>query len=186
MIELYVPDNEAYALTDLDTRRVRSIVDDAIEQQRLPIADKIGLTACGMCVSRETSYFERSLNDYRSARAKSKIAETRLRAQQAGRTLVSVFEERKGRLENEQQERQRFEVNCVHRTPALFNKELTVTIRFQWRKSDDDRWNPGNITFRYDAEPQISSLDYEPPSNFSDAKRKAHLQESLAEICGIM
>jgi hypothetical protein len=85
----------------------------------------------------------------------------------------------KQRLETEQKEAQLFIVDDQIMPPHRFSKHLSVRVSYRWRRTVDDEWTFGSITFVHDVDLRPDYATPIPKRKPSAAKREQDQQDRL-------
>lgn len=174
MVEINIPEEEARALSAIDAKELNRLIDDALREERAAPLFSLPLTDCGPYVAGRLRTFERALADHAQARALRKRAETDDRVRRAGRDLAYAVSAMKHRLAGEEKDGQLFHVDDQIMPPLHFENRLSVRIVFRWRRSIDEEWTYGNITFHHEVDPRP---DYSVPV----PKRKPRVARQVQE-----
>jgi hypothetical protein len=97
-----------------------------------------------------------------------------------GHDLSSAVEAMKQRMETEQKEGQLFYVDDQIMPPHRFSKHLSVRVSYRWRRTVDDEWTFGSITFAHDVDVRPDYTTLAPERKPSAAKQEQDLQNSLS------
>lgn len=173
-------ETEKSAIASIDGQELDKLIDQAIYAEKLGDLYKLPLSNCGIYVSGKLSHFRQALSKYGQAKAAKKRSETKYDAEKAGRDLSFAFSQMKRRLEEEAKDGEIFYVYDQIYWPSRFNADLTVRVNYRWRRSVDEDWNHGSITFVHKVvfRPDFSRLA--PKRKPSAAKQAQDLQDQLA------
>lgn len=144
---------ERDAIEDLDTDALRIAIEEAQDARSMTAVTRLQLYRLGAHVQRAERQFELALANLRKAKAAAKIASTQQAAIRAGWDLASAVNKMKGRARQERRDGGRFYVEDHILEPFTFRPEMTVTVSYRWRATENDDWSYGRITFHhhYDA-----------------------------------
>lgn len=179
MVEINIPEDEARALGAIDARELNRLIDDALREERATPLFGLSLMDCGPYVAGRLRTFERALADHAQARAPRKRAETDDRARRAGRDLAYAVSAMKHRLAREKKDGQLFHVDDRIMPPLHFGYRLSVCIGFRWRRSADEEWTYGNITFHHEVDSRPDYTVPVPKRRPSAARQAQEAQEKL-------
>lgn len=154
MPEVNIPEDERLALDSIDPRELDGLIDKALSEERADALHRLPLDGCGPFVDGRLERFRQALSDHGQAKAPRKRAETEERARRAGRDLAHAVSAMKHRLAREVQEDLLFHVDDRIMPPLHPTRHLSVSVGYRWRRSVDDAWDYGSITFRHDVEPR--------------------------------
>ncbi|MDI5924546.1 hypothetical protein QBK93_07610 [Rhizobium leguminosarum] len=154
MTEINISDSEKSALKAVDRRELNDLIDQAVREEQLGTLSRLPLSSCGTYVATKLTYFGKALKALSEAKSAKNIENKRDSAVRAGRDLSFAFSSMKCRMETEEQEGERFYVDENILWPSHFSKNLVVRVSFRWRRTADDAWTFGSITFRHDVQPR--------------------------------
>ncbi|MBK3661085.1 hypothetical protein JJE66_07455 [Bradyrhizobium diazoefficiens] len=181
MGEINIPRDQQNALNAIDDNELDRLVDQAIREERLGDLNRLPLTSCGPYISKKLHYFEQALAKYREAKAPRKRAETGHTLQRAGSDLSFAVDAMKRRMEEEQKEGQVFYVDDQIVPPYRFDKRLSVRVSYRWRRTVDDEWTFGSITFVHDVDLRPDYTTPVPKRKPSAAKQEQDRQNELSQ-----
>lgn len=179
MIGINIPRNEQEALKAVDLEALRQRIRQCINEEKSYGLRDLRLDACGFPVSTQLGIFERALTDYCQSKMAKKRAETLNSAERAGRTLVDIISNLKDQVETQQQERTLFYVDDHILPPVRLTSKLSVRISYQWRKTSEDRWTLGSITFTHDVKPEHDFMAPRPARKPSASRVEQERQDAL-------
>lgn len=182
MGEINLSPREKDALSRIDLTELEKLIEKSIRDERSEVLYLLRLTDCGPYVEAQLDRFHRALADHSKSKSAMKQAETSERLRRAGGRLSDAVSEMKHRMEEEQEEGKIFRVDDHIMCPHQFSNDLCVRVRYQWRKSVDDQWTYGSITFNHVVE---SRSDYSlpvPKRKPSAAKQRDEEQNKLHDI----
>jgi hypothetical protein len=179
MGEIYIPPDQMIALSNVDVSELDKLVEQSMREERSDLLGRLPLANCGPYIATKLQNFWQALARHRQAKASRKRAETESYLRRTGRELSFAVQQMKRRMDTEQQERQLFQINDNILRPLHFDKHLTVTIKYRWRRAVDNEWKFGNITFMHDANTRPDYLRPAPKRKPSVAKQEQELQYSL-------
>ncbi len=181
MGEINIPDDQQQVLAALDTGAVDRAIDHAISTERIGVLHDLRLGACGLYISGKLSSFERALRDHAQAKSGQKRERTGQTLQRAGGELSFAVSSMKHRLENDQKDRQLFEIEDRIPPPYSFSRHLSVLVHYRWRKNTDDLWQSGHITFKHTVVERPIYSVLLPKKKPSAAKREQELEQRCFE-----
>jgi len=179
MGELNIPRDQQIALAGVDVSELNKLIELAIQEERSGDLHHLPLANCGSYVGTKLRSFERALKKYREAKAQRKRAETESALRRAGHDLSFAVGDMKRRLETEQKEAQLFIVDDQIVPPSRFSKHLSVRVSYRWRRTVDDDWTFGSITFVHDVDLRPDYATPIPKRKPSAAKQEQALQVRL-------
>lgn len=179
MGEINIPHDQQVAIAAIDAGELDGLIEQAIREERLDDLHRFALANCGSYIATKLHSFDRSLAKHREAKARRKRAETGDALRRAGHDLSFAVGAMKRRLETEQKEAQLFIVDDQIVPPDRFSKHLSVRVRYRWRRTVDDEWKFGSITFVHDVELRPDYAALAPKRKPSAAKQEQDLQNRL-------
>jgi len=179
MIGINIPRSEQEALKAVDLEALRQRIRQCIDEEIVCGLRDLHLDACGMPVSTQLGIFERALTNYCQAKMAKKREDTLYSAERAGRSLFDVIGNLKEQAETQQQERELFYVEDRIMPPVRLTSKLSVRISYRWRKTPDDNWTYGSITFIHDVKPRHDFLTPRPARKPSAAREEQDHQDDL-------
>jgi hypothetical protein len=177
MGEIYLPQHIKDAVKAVDMRELEKLVDQALWEQRATPLYALHLSNCGSHVAERLRRFERELEGLAKAKAARKRDEMKGRAWNAGSDLRWAIRDVLHRIEEEEQEMRLCRVYDVITPPFRPSERIRVSVPYQWRRSVDDEWTYGSITF-------FQEVDMRPDYSVPVPKRKpsaAKLREEREE-----
>lgn len=180
MDEIYIPQDQRAALTAIDDSDLNGLIEQSIQEERSGNLHSIRLASCGPYVASRLQHFDRALAKHREAKATRKRAETESTLRHAGHDLIFSIQAMKQRMEIEQKEEQLFHVGGEI-PPYHFNKRLSARVSYRWRKTVDDKWTHGHITFTHDVDLTPDYRQQQPKRKPSAAKQQEEVQRQLSE-----
>ncbi|HWM45688.1 MAG TPA: hypothetical protein VNR11_02110 [Xanthobacteraceae bacterium] len=179
MGEINIPRDQQVAIAAIDVSELDGLIEQAIREERSGDLHRLALANCGPYIATKLHSFDRALAKHREAKARRKRAETGDALRRAGHDLSFAVGAMKQRLETEQKEAQLFIVDDQIMPPHRFTKHLSVRVSYRWRRTIDDEWMLGSITFVHDVDLRP---DYATPvrnRKASAAKQEQDLQDRL-------
>lgn len=149
MGEINLEKQEIDAIKNIDERELSALIDDAIRRKAASDLPRPALQQCGPYVASKLNTFERALVSYREAKSAKKMEETHWYATKTGGDVLFAVSQMKRRMEEEERQRLLWYVDDRIFWPHYFTSELTVTVSYRWRKSVQEDWTDGRITFRH-------------------------------------
>jgi hypothetical protein len=178
MGEINIPGDQQRSLAAVDTEELAKLIDHAILMERSGEL-RAPLANCGSYIATQLNYFERALAKHREARAPRKRAETAYDLRRAASDLSHAVWAMKARMEAEQKEGESFFVDDQISSPHRFSKHLGVRVTYRWRRTPDDQWIYGSITFTHEVDLRPEYTIPAPKRKTSAAKKEKELQEIL-------
>ncbi|ALT80032.1 hypothetical protein [Paucibacter sp. KCTC 42545] len=172
MIEINVPREEREAIKAVDVTRLLHLVDQCMREERLSALIELRLEDCGTYVGSKYRVYAQSLADHAAAKAAKKRSMTDHRARSAGSDLVAAIHEMKHRVATEETEDQLFQVEDCVSPPHVLDERINVRVGYRWRRSVDDDWTRGSITFVHDVDMQ-PDFRMPPPNRKPSAAKQA-------------
>ncbi len=171
---------EKAALVAIDGQELSNLIDQAVENESALALHR--LTSLGRIpfLSGKLSSFDASLRRYHEAKSAKKREQTREDARRAGRELSYGFAAMNHRMEEEDRDGQFFHINDPLYWPRDFSRKLEVRVSFRWRRSIDDQWTYGNITFQHEVQSRPDYTRPAPTRKPSAAKQARDLQDELS------
>ncbi|TWB86837.1 hypothetical protein FBZ93_12618 [Bradyrhizobium macuxiense] len=179
MGEINIPRDQQDVLAAIDTNELDRVIEQAIRGERLGELHRLPLTSCGSYIAKQLHYLEQALTEHREAKAPRKRAETADTLRRAGRDLSFAVRAMKRRMETEQKDGQLFHVDDQIIPPYRFDKRLSVRVSYRWRRTGDDEWRLGSITFVHDVDPRPDYTTPAPKRKPSAAKQEQERPSSI-------
>jgi hypothetical protein len=179
MGEINIPHDQQNALAAIDTNELDRLIDQAVDREQLGDLHRLRLTSCGPYIARKLHYFEQAMTEHRQAKAPGKRARTADALRRAGHDLSFAVDAMKRRMETEQKEGQLFYVDDHIMPPYHFDKRLSVRVSYRWRRTVDDAWTLGSITFVHDVDLRPDYMSSVPKRKPSAAKQEQDRQARL-------
>lgn len=85
----------------------------------------------------------------------------------------------KRRMETEEKEAQLFYVDDRIGPPFQLSKHLNVRVSYRWRRTVDDQWTYGSITFFHDVDLRPDYTLPPPKRKLSPAKQRREMESTL-------
>jgi len=179
MGELYFPDHMKTAVKAIDVREIERRVEQALLEQRPTALYDLHLSNCGSHVTACLRRFERELEGLVKAKTAKKRDEMKGRAWSAGSDLRWAIRDVQHRIEEEENERLLCRVDEHVSQPILFRDRIDVRVGYQWRRTVDDEWTFGSITFFQDVDMRPDYTVPTPNRKPSAAKQREERRETL-------
>lgn len=179
MGEINISRDEQDALTAIDTRELDRLIEKAIGDEQSGELHRLSLTRCGSYVSAKLHHFDQTLARHRLAKSARKREETGDALRRAGRDLSFAVDAMKRRMETEQAEGRLFQIDDQIIPPYRFSKHMSVRVSYRWRRTIEDEWQRGSITFVHDDDPRPDYTMPAPKRKPSAAKQEQDLQNRL-------
>ncbi|WP_322517152.1 hypothetical protein SR870_06235 [Rhodopseudomonas palustris] len=180
-MDIYMTTSERTALSAVDSRKLDELIDKAVDEERSGCLGTLNLRLCGPFVSGRLDTLERTLSRYREAKSSRKREEVAYDLERAKRDLSSAVRTMQERADEEMRDQQHFHVEGEIAPPYRFSHKLTARVSYRWRKTVDDDWTHGNITFVHNVD-TLAHLRF-PPSKrkLSARKQQQELQKQLSD-----
>jgi len=179
MGEINIPRDQQTAITAIDARELDRLIDQAIRAERSGELHRLPLAACGSHIGTKLHSFDRALAKHREAKAPRKRAETGDALRRAGHDLSFAVGAMKQRLETEQKDAQLFIVDDQIVPPYRFTTQMSVRVSYRWRRTIEDEWQWGSITFVHHHDPRPNYAVPVSTRKPSAAKQEQELQNRL-------
>jgi hypothetical protein len=179
MGEINIPQDQQVAIAAINDSELDRLIEQAIREERSGDLHRLALAKCGPYIATKLHHFDRALAKHREAKAPRKRAETGDTLRRAGHELSFAVGAMKQRLETEQKEAELFIVDDQIMPPYHFSKHLSVRVSYRWRRTVDDEWEFGSITFAHDVDLRPDYAAPAPKRKPSAAKREQDLQDRL-------
>jgi hypothetical protein len=178
MGEINIPPDQQVALDAVDMRELDRLIDQALRSEQSGAIPGL-LRNCGPYVGGRLLAFEQALGRHRTAKAGRKREETGRDLQSAGSDLAHAVDGMKRRVETERKDAELFVIDDLIGPPHRFSKSLRVTVNYRWRRSADDGWTYGSITFTHEVDARPDYARPAPKRKPSAAKQEQNLQHQL-------
>ncbi len=179
--ELNIPREERETLKTIDTDALNKLIDRSIDERSMNSLRVLQLGKCGPYTASRLRDFEKTLAEYGAAKAPKKLAETESRARRAGSNLLHAVQQMKHRVETEEKEDQLFYIDDQITPPHHFSEHLTVRVSYRWRRTVEDEWKHGSITFTHDVDLSPDYTRPQPKGKPSASKLAQDRQEKLRD-----
>lgn len=180
-MEIYLPDDQRTAIAVIDTRKLDELLDQAIQEERSGNLHSLHLTGCGTYIATRFHSFQQSLSKYREAKSPRKRTETGNYLESVRRDLVFAVQSMQRRVAEEKKDEQYFHVRGEFAPPYSFGKRLSARVSYRWRKTVDDEWIHGSITFIHDVDLTPDYSQPRPKRKPSAAKQQQEAQRQLSD-----
>jgi hypothetical protein len=181
MGEVNMTCDQQVALAAIDASEFERFIELVVREERAGDLYRFPLANCGIYVATQLHYFEQALAKHRLAKTGRKRAETEIDLRRAARDLSFAVAAMKRRMEVEQKEAQLFVIDDQIMPPYSFTKHLSVRVAYRWRRTVDDEWRFGSITFVHDVDLRPDYAAPIPKRKPSAAKRERDLQDRLCQ-----
>lgn len=179
MSEINIPRNERNALKAVDADKLDRLIKQCLSEERPDALRSIQLECCGEYVASQLRSYEVTLRAHCNAKTAKKRAETEYSARRAGDNLAHAVRQMKSRLEMEENEEQLFYIEDQIMHPSQFSEHISVIVSYRWRRTIEDEWVYGKITFFHDADLRPNFSMPLPSRKPSAAKQKQDRQDKL-------
>jgi len=180
MGEINIPRDQQQAIAAIDTNELDRLIEQAIRMERISDLHR-PLVNCGFHIANKLHYFEQALMRHSKAKAPRKRAETANGLRRAAFDLSYAVAAMKKRMETEKKDGELFFVDDRIVPPHHFNKHLSVCVSYRWRRTVDDQWMFGSITFTHDVDLRPDYTIPTPKRKPSAAKQERDLQNRLLQ-----
>lgn len=180
MGDINLPSDQQDALAAIDDREMSRLIDRAVAEERSGEL-RLALLHCGPAIGTQLHYFEKALDHHRTAKAARKRAETGGDLRRAGYDLLYAIQNLKRRVELERKDSELFFVDDGILHPRSLTRNLSVRVSYRWRRTIDDVWQSGTITFLHTFDPRPDYLAPQPARKPSKARQDRELQDRLYE-----
>lgn len=167
------------ALAVLDLAEIDGLVDKAVRYETATELRQ-ALWRCGPFIAQKLHYFEKSLEAHRNAKAARKREQTAYDVHKEASDLKWAIQAMRDRMETERKNGELYYVDDNIFWPRTFSPNLSVRITYRWRRTVEDDWNHGAITFVHEVDTRPNYLLPQPRKPMSPAKQKEALQKSLS------
>lgn len=179
MGEINLPREEQEALAALDLIEVNRLVERAVQDQSASDLRR-ALCRCGPFVAQKLHHFEKALEGHHKARSARKREQTASDVRKEASDLRWAVQAMRDRVEAERKNGELFYVEDNIFWPRIFSPKLSVTINFRWRRTTEDPWNHGTITFIHQVDMRPDYLLLQPGKKMTPARQREALQKRLA------
>lgn len=173
-------DTEREAIASIDEVQLDRLIDQAIWSEQLGDLHTLRLSSCGTYVGQKLSYFRQALSSYSQAKAAKKRAETKYYVEKAGSDLKFAVAQMKGRLRQEEKDRESFKISDHVSWPARITPNFSATVGFSWRQHDTGEWHYGHITFTHKVVLRRDYFKPLPRRKPSTSKQRQDLEDELS------
>jgi hypothetical protein len=178
MGEIHIPPDQEVALDAVDMRELDRLIDQALRSEQSGAIPGL-LRNSGPYVAGRLLAFEQALGRHRAAKTARKREETGRDLRSAGSDLAHAVDGMKRRLETERKDAELFFVDDLIGPPHRLSKSLRVTVNYRWRRSADNAWTDGCITFTHEVDTRPDYARPAPKRKPSAAKQEQDLQHQL-------
>lgn len=182
MGEIYIPRDQQTALAAIDSSELDKLIEQAIREERSGDLHRLGLANCGPYVAGKYQSFYEALAKHRDAKSSRKREQTGDTLRRAARDVTFAVRAMKQRMETEAKDSEFFVIDDQIMQPFHFSKHMSVRVHYRWRRSIDDDWSHGSITFVHDVDPRPDYTTPPPKRKPSATKREEELQYRLYQI----
>lgn len=179
MSTLYLSQHEITAIKAIDVREVERRVEQALDGACATALYDLHLSSCGLHIAYQLHKYERDLMNYAKAKAATKRAETRSRAWISGHDLIYVVRDMQQRVGEQEKETELLRIDDIIAPPYRFRDRIEVHVHYQWRRTVEDPWTFGTITFVHDVDMRPDYTLPQPKRKLSAAKQEEQRQETL-------
>lgn len=182
MVQINLPLSERKALLAIDTNALSLAVDQLVERGFPGYMHWLDLSGCGTTFSRQLHLLERALSELNAAKSDKKRTEMKGRVRDAADDLIAAVEHMKHRAAVEEEEGKLFRVDDPLVTPSYLSAKMSVTVYYQWRKTEEDDWTSGSIKFTHVVETRPDYTMPIPVRKPSAAQRSRDRQDELYRV----
>src|SRR5690349_16118994 len=179
MGEINVPGDERNALKSIDIDVLDKLIEQGLYDMRPDALQTLPLKSCGPYVASRLREYENALAEYGEAKAEKKLADMEHRARRAGGDLAHAVQQMKQRVETEEKEGLLFYIDDQIMPPCSFSERLTVRVSYRWRRTIEDEWVYGSVTFSHDSDSRPNYIMRPLQRKPSAAKQEHDRQDKL-------
>jgi hypothetical protein len=179
MGEINLSHREKDALKAIDGRELEQAIKRALEAESATELRRLRLEDCGLFVASKLNSFETDLRRLREAKSDRKVEEALWSAKRSGTALSYAFAAMVDRMKTEERFDELFHVDDDNFRPYHHHPSFDIRFSFRWRKTVEDAWTYGAITFSHTYKPRPQYGASVPKRQPSAAKRQAALQEYI-------
>jgi len=179
MNALYLSQQEMRAIKEIDVREAERCVEQALDRANANILYDLQLLGCGQHITDQLRRYERDLANYAKAKTATKRAETRSRAWSSGHDVIYAIRDMQLRVEEQEKETELIRIDDIIAPPSQFRDRIEVRVHYQWRRTVDDPWAFGTISFVHDVDMRPDYSLPQPKRKLSAAKQEHKRQETL-------
>lgn len=150
MSEINITPDQQDALKAIEHCELGRLIEQAVQKEELGELHNLPLARCGPYIAKQLRDFEQALAKHGQAKLSRKRAATEASLRRAARGLSFAVGTMKHRMETEQKEGQLFYIDDQIIPPHHFSEHLRLRLSYRWRRTVDDEWKLGGITFVYD------------------------------------
>ncbi|MEN3230240.1 hypothetical protein PUR21_21795 [Methylorubrum rhodesianum] len=174
---------EKTALDGIDERELDRHIDEALRSGRPDGLRRLPLGRCGPFVSGRLRNYEQALSRFHEAKSAAKSARTEQEARRAGYDLSHAVSQMKHRRDEEEREGKLFHVEdrFIHH-PLRPGRRMSVTVGYRWRRSEEDPWNDGHITFEHAHDPRPDYVREASRPKPGTARRQREEEDELHRV----
>ncbi|MFC5736037.1 hypothetical protein [Sinirhodobacter huangdaonensis] len=170
---------ERDAIEDMDVDALRIAIEEARKAHSSTAVTRLQLYRLGAYVQEAERRFDLALANLRKAKAAAKIASTEQATIRAGWDLASAVDQMKDRARQERRDGERFYVDDHIHEPFTFQPEMTVSVSYRWRATEDDGWSYGRIVFHHHHVARPQPWDFADRRRLTARQREKELSETL-------
>ena len=179
------------AVRNIDEDLISDIIDKAITYEDNSKLRDINLEDCGSFLNGKLMWLERAIQGLKEAKSPKKKKEKEDFARSIEREISYGIRSVKSQAEDLANDLERFEVDEPYFDPPILNNFLKVKVRFRWRKSIEEPFSEGSITFlhKYTDNPPVFRRSMS--KRFRSSKKERDFQQDLSSCwermqrCGI-
>ncbi|MCF3947341.1 hypothetical protein [Acidiphilium iwatense] len=165
MNEINIPSDQQDALKVIEHHELDRLIEQAVQKEEFGELYNLPLARCGPYIARQLRDFEQALAKHGQAKLSRKRAATEAYLRRVASDLSFAVGMMKRRVETEQKEGQLFYIDDQIIPPHRFTEHLRLRLSYRWRRTVDEEWKFGGITFVYD-------VNFCPDYTFPISKRK--------------
>lgn len=178
MINLSV--GEKAALSAIDEGKLTDILEQTVQSESSTALRQLPLSSCGPYVTGKLSHLDECLRRLREAKSSKNREQKIYDVRRAASDLSDALASMKKRVAEDEQDGQLFYVEDHILWPRQFTKSLSVRISYRWRRSVEDSWTHGSITFQHEYKPRFDFAESVPKRKLTAAKQAQDLQNDLS------
>jgi len=175
MSEINLPRGVRDALKSIDADVLDRLIAQCLREERSDALRILRLENCGEYVASRLREYERTLREHGQAKAAKKRSET----SRAGDELANAVRQMKHRIEREENEEAFFRVEDQIMPPSRLSERISVRVSYRWRRTIEDEWKSGSITFSHVVDSRPDYTKPQPTRKPSAAKVEQERQDRL-------
>jgi len=179
MSTLYFSQPEVTAIKAIDVREVERRVELALDNASATALYDLPISSCGLHLANHLHRYERDLTNYAKAKSSKKRAETRSRAWSSGHDLIYAVRDMQRAVKDQEIETELLRIDDTILPPHRFGERVKVSILYQWRRTGENPWSFGTVTFVHDVDMRPDYTLPQPKRKLSARQQDERRQEAL-------